>query len=1002
MKNNNVVKTLYLKIVVVFIFLLFNLNIKAQTNTFIKSSMLRVKIDKTFPRIIEYTWNKDNSKISGQKNKISYIKINGVPQKPLKVEFKLKDNKAIYKLKFPRSYIDFEISVKKNIVYFRVTKIKDSAWGFIRTIEIPNHNLLTINSNEKNSAFATSIVSLTSRINQTPDEFYLLKDKKIDELPVSRSYVFVNNDKLSATIYNNVIRDNDRFKVYTFKENGTKYFGVSNGIWTYRVIEKEIVELPYAKIVISKDKNKDGKTDWQDAAIAYRAIMNNPFGSDKIKKNIHTSIAMNFASLAQHPFLRVLDNVKKVWLYTDGLGQSIQFKGYQSEGHDSAHPDYGGNVNKRAGGAKDLKYVSDNFKNWNASAGVHINVTEFYPEAKNYRDELLTGKNGWAWLDQSVYADKRYDIISGSLYKRLDELKAEIPNLSWLYVDVYFGDGWDGWKLYTKMNSLGFAAYTEFPGVIERAAVWYHTANEYPKSGLNSKINRFIHNHLKDTWDKNKLLKGSRNLGFMGWHAEHNLYASIKNIFVNNLPTKYMQHFEIINWEDNKITFTDNVSVEENSGKIQLKKDNKLIAQWNYKVDNKKKSAYTGRIAENYINNIIFIPWSPLKEDKIYHWNEKGGSTNWDLPNSWKGVKEVKLYRLCDTGRIFIKNIPIEKNQITINAKADTPYVIYKSKPKDYPEMNWGEGGLVKEPGFDSKKFTNWKKSNKKDKTRIINDKNGFSRLEFSGSKAAYVSQEIKGLKVGQTYSASVWVEIKGKRDSYLKVVTEDENIIKIKKTDIPNYSYSSDKFNSNYQRIRTFFTIKGKKTSAKIIIGVDKGNKKSKVRFDDVRIVKAPKPKSDKYFFEDFEWTDEGWGPFIHAYKDDTQTHLSERHGDYTKDVINGHFSLKIKSIKQWTKYTGLVYRSTPALLPLKAKKKYKLSFKYLQTNQKQFSVVIAHGGKFNKKKAKLIPIKGNKGNFEYTFKTKNKEDYYIGIYKNNTTNGIFVIDDFSVEIIK
>ena len=35
-------------------------------------------------------------------------------------------------------------------------------------------------------------------------------------------------------------------------------------------------ELPSAKVVITEDANADNKVDWQDGAIAYRSIMNNP------------------------------------------------------------------------------------------------------------------------------------------------------------------------------------------------------------------------------------------------------------------------------------------------------------------------------------------------------------------------------------------------------------------------------------------------------------------------------------------------------------------------------------------------------------------------------------------------------------------------------------------------------------------------------------------------------------------------------------------------------
>ena len=74
--------------------------------------------------------------------------------------------------------------------------------------------------------------------------------------------------------------------------------------------------------------------------IAFRDIMNNPYKSEEVPELVAWRIAMNFGGQAQNPFLTTLDNVKRVAMHTDGLGQSILLKGYGSEGHDSGHPDY--------------------------------------------------------------------------------------------------------------------------------------------------------------------------------------------------------------------------------------------------------------------------------------------------------------------------------------------------------------------------------------------------------------------------------------------------------------------------------------------------------------------------------------------------------------------------------------------------------------------------------------------------------------------------------------
>ncbi|NON23252.1 endo-alpha-N-acetylgalactosaminidase, partial [Klebsiella pneumoniae] len=118
----------------------------------------------------------------------------------------------------------------------------------------------------------------------------------------------------------------------------------------------------------------DKKVDWQDGAIAYRSIMNNPQGWEKVKDITAYRIAMNFGSQAQNPFLMTLDGIKKINLHTDGLGQGVLLKGYGSEGHDSGHLNYA-DIGKRIGGVEDFKTLIEKAKKYGAHLGIHVNAS---------------------------------------------------------------------------------------------------------------------------------------------------------------------------------------------------------------------------------------------------------------------------------------------------------------------------------------------------------------------------------------------------------------------------------------------------------------------------------------------------------------------------------------------------------------------------------------------------------------------------------------------------
>ena len=148
------------------------------------------------------------------------------------------------------------------------------------------------------------------------------------------------------------------------------------------------LELPSSKVVITKDLNKDNVVDWQDGAIAYRNIMNNPKGAESVPDLVAYRIAMNFASQAQNPFLMTLDGIKKINLHTDGLGQSILLKGYGSEGHDSDHLNYA-DIGKRIGGVEDFKKLLARAREYGAKIGIHVNASETYPESKYFSEAIL-------------------------------------------------------------------------------------------------------------------------------------------------------------------------------------------------------------------------------------------------------------------------------------------------------------------------------------------------------------------------------------------------------------------------------------------------------------------------------------------------------------------------------------------------------------------------------------------------------------------------------------
>ncbi len=878
----------------------------------ISSNALEVSVSSEFPQVEQYLYKANGAVIYGQEDALDTVVINGKAYQP-EVKFRKSGSKARYALTFAEIgvRIDAEFVVKDNILAFNVTKVREDGDTLVKTIEFPDHGLISVRSTQAGAQLtANSLIGA--------DVFLPLAGAGAST--GNASYLILNTDKLACAIYNNTLDEWQRYKYVVAEKAGYTRATAASNLWIYREIDTEVTELPQVKVIVTADKNYDGMVDWQDGGIANRRIVERRYGSELIPDTF-SHIAIDFASVIQWPFLRILDNVKKLSLYTDGFGQMLLIKGYESEGHDSAHPDYGNNFNSKAGGAKDFDLLCKKAKEYNTTIGVHINHTEAYPEARSYTKELVTENRGWKWLDQSWRIDRKADIVAGNLYKRLGELKRNAPNLGFVYVDVYNGKNWVEWKIGEKLNEFGWPVWTEFHPHLDNYYIWTHQA------AGRSKIGRFIMNDQKDTYVFNKLLKGYYHRGFMGWDDggyEKNIHRVVEMFMTRNLPTKYMQNHELLKWTDSIAVFSDMLVAKDEGGTTNIYKDGNLIVS----------------------GNRVFIPWHPTKETKIYHWNPDGGESTWNLPKSWRRRSKVILYELTDLGRVFVGELPVKNGKVTVTATAKKPYVIYKSR-KANRNVKWSEGSIVKDMGFDSHSFDNWERSSYGRDTShitIANDDHGDSYLRVSGNGGAdaTVSQEIRGLKSGQRYAASVWVQLKGRRrNSGISVTGLGDNDVRrvIGETKVPCYMPNSDKYGTNYQRVRVLFDVPKGKNKATVSLLALTGAPDSIMMFDDVRVVAVGRTdQGGHYYFEDFENLDEGWGPFTYGYGGPCNTHVSELHEGFTDDTIAGRYSMKTMD----EGYAGYILRTLPSTVALRPRTEYTVTFDYLVDNDDQYRFVV------------------------------------------------------------
>ena len=176
----------------------------------------------------------------------------------------------------------------------------------------------------------------------TSDLFVALKGAASNETYQNFTYgmFYDTASGVSASVENNAENGKSKY-ILTQNVTGTPYLSLNSASWAwqyYDEIDPEDEEKPYFSVVIGGDENSDGEITWQDAGVAYRDIMELPYGYENTK-NEWMFIAMNMSSQASQPFLRVLDLGKAMSYLTDGFGMKIMNKGYQVSGHDDSHGD---------------------------------------------------------------------------------------------------------------------------------------------------------------------------------------------------------------------------------------------------------------------------------------------------------------------------------------------------------------------------------------------------------------------------------------------------------------------------------------------------------------------------------------------------------------------------------------------------------------------------------------------------------------------------------------
>lgn len=845
-------------------------------------------------------------------------------------------------------------------------------------------------------------------------------------------------------------------------------------------------ELPWVKVAISEgDTNNDKVIDWNDGANAIRPSLNVPQGSEDIKDLVAYRIVMNFGSEVTNPYAQTADNLKKVALITDGLPQALLLKGYGNEGHDSANSEYA-DISSKEGGVKDFRELIKIAHQYNTEVGIHVNAQETYPESKSFNERMIQGQGkGWGWMDQSIGIDKLWDLGSNArwgrmvqLYDRIngtdfakkdfgkgeyigdpaqtgakvaspDELRADAAkradNMDFIYLDVWYEDAWETRRIAEQFNTLGWRFSTEFPYEGEYNSTWSHWATEVGyggdhTKGINSDIVRFLRNDQRDISPNNgssvggvmdnPLLGGWNEEGFEGWGKENDFNAYVNMTFTENLPTRFLQHYQVVDWDVYSGAEGDVSPVGNHEKKIVLKnKDGETVEvtrKTAQRADDVCERVITLNGKKVLEDGAYLLPWEQDGEQKLYHYNVDGGSTSWDLPAAFNGGV---LYKLTDQGRVKVGNV--SGATVTIQAEAKTPYVIVKgdSAVKSADEMNFGEGTGVVDPGFNS--YAEGDKLDAKVWSGDIEDAavsvkhaaTGDQRLTIADpAKDVAVTTQLSGLEPGKTYVAELYIANESDAATTVSIVSGQNKAARSMTRSVSqNYTASDQRHTSESNvsymtRMYVKFTADAKTADLTISRAAGAGA----TYVDNIRFVENdafPVQDEQGNYVQDFEHAVSGLYPFVigpTAVGGDAVAHLSERNGVFTQtgwrnkevdDAIDGNWSLKYHDGRK-----GLLYQTTPQTITFDPGKKYTVEFDYQAGSAATgYQMVVGDGENNFTTPTEFLPVtfadgKQTTGHIKMEVTGAEDGKTWIGLYsagnKGDTSigSGDFVLDNFKV----
>ncbi len=969
-------------------------------------NQMTVVMDENFPRVIEYQWGDTGKVLYGQSSTLTEIMINQIRYQPT-VTIEKWGSSVEYHLDFTSAGLNgvemkLRFTLQDNILEMKMTEILDPAKQ-VRYIEFPSQSLISVRSSQPGAAMAYNANFANG------DTFQTVAAAPLDSSPKKIGHVFLSTNELAAAI------ESDMTCQYNYIQTVDKGDYKETGVWTtdfmYRGPDKTVTELPWCKITITDDKNEDGQVNWQDAAVAYRQIMDPLSGENLARKTIAVNILLNYWGRQSWTWENGLDYVKRQAQATDNFPQIMLVKGAHNQFGDG-WPSYG-DANPLLGGNDALRRLISEAEKYNVYVGTHTNSVEAYPESPFYEETPKYNGGVWDFVDRGGTAVDDIEYwSSGLLDQRYEAHKSEFEKMKFQYLDVSAGrwDGkearWTTWKTLKKFQELDWTYFTEmYLGYVNytlndtttkalspKYVNWCHTyffgGESNGGNHGNSNIRRFIINdqaiYEAGTQEYQNVLGSGyqKSYGYLGWsEAQTTVSGAVKEFWQHTLADTYLKNFPILSIGTDAANngyltarFEDGVTSVFNGSKRIIAKNGIVYAELN---DSEQD---------------IFIPWEARTEDKIYTYRSAGGSRTWKLPESWAAVTEVSLYALDQVnGKTLVESLPVIDGQVTISYQAGQGYVLTKTTVEQ-PAMVWGDGSPIADGNFNSAGIEYWSSDTPESVSVERNPAN--DNLYLNISEEASASQEIQGLEAGKEYLITALTYTPDSRSGSLEV--QNGSLTSEAVFTGANYRTIMGNCFNNWTLLKAHFTAESDRATVTLRGLAGSGA----VYFDDLRFYEETNPYGAEghYYYDDLE-TSHMMGAFVH--ENGEMGRLA-----YANNGVNQAVQLDgQRSILMSGRYDTII-KTTPGSLKILPNTGYDLHFtfksSYGPANGWKYTIISPSTGK------KLVNqyLSGYEGqvvNETISFKTDENTDYilvFTNAFARATSESDLAFDDITLDL--